>query len=76
VDGRTDIVPTEHTGGITWKGGGGRHTITIVPTGDVTIAYYQVRNGIPVLWLGLAVAVVVTAGAIFASTRKLDDGNE
>jgi hypothetical protein len=28
------------------------------------------------LWLGLAVAVVVTAGAIFASTRKLDDGNE
>jgi polysaccharide biosynthesis protein PslG len=76
VDGRGDIVPTAHTGGITWKGSSGRHTITIVPTGDVTIAYYQVRNDVPVLWLGLAVAVIVINGAIYASTRRLDEGNE
>jgi len=72
VDGHQPIRTTAHVGGATWKGGSGKHTITITPTGKVTIAYYVVRRSIPVLLLAVIIAIVVMAGGIFAASRKLE----
>lgn len=72
VDGHSWIETLPHTGGTTWKGGNGTHTIEIEPTGDVNLSYIQIRDAIPVPALALGIAGIVIAASIYLSARKLD----
>jgi hypothetical protein len=73
VDGGSAITINPHVPYTTWKGGWGRHAITISATGPATITRIVVSDDLPLPISMALVAILAIAGTVILLRRKLPD---